>query len=340
MWLHLVATAGLTVAYGRQLGLSPGGAALAGVSFALCGFQAIHASHEWAYHAVTFLPLVLLLTERHLARGGAAPLAGLALAVGAQWTLGHFQIATWTAILALTMIGWRTAVDRGLWPRAIGAAAALAWGVVIALVQIGLTRELTAFIGYGRPEAQLSYYRFPIEHWFQPALPHLFANLVGPEADDYFARLLTSSGEAWLYVGTVPLILACVGLSAGRDRALAPWRWIALLAFLLATLPGWWPGGYRAVLQVPVLGAFRAPARYTSLASLGLCLLAGRGLDRTISARRTAVGLVIAVVLGMAAGAGGFLWTVRPEVRAALGDARDPALIASALAWAVGLAMV
>src|SRR4051812_33132403 len=46
MWLHGAALAALTYAYGRSLGLTPWGSALAAVSFALCGFQAVHATHE------------------------------------------------------------------------------------------------------------------------------------------------------------------------------------------------------------------------------------------------------------------------------------------------------
>jgi hypothetical protein len=49
MWLHYVALAGTTYWYARTLKISPWGAALAGVSFVFCGFQAIHSSHEPFY---------------------------------------------------------------------------------------------------------------------------------------------------------------------------------------------------------------------------------------------------------------------------------------------------
>src|SRR5206468_8706342 len=41
MWLHYVAMAAATYAYGRRLGLLAWGAALAALAFTLCGFQAI-----------------------------------------------------------------------------------------------------------------------------------------------------------------------------------------------------------------------------------------------------------------------------------------------------------
>ena len=340
MWLHFVATAGLTYAYARTLGLSAWGGVLAGVSFALSGFQASHSGHEPFYTAVAFLPLSLLLVERFMAAGGVAWLAGLAMAIGSQLTLGHFQVPMMTEGLVLLTALWRAGVDRRPWTRAIGVGLALAWGGAIAAVQLGLTRELTGFIAFDRAIEFLMTFQFPIEHWFQPALPHLFTGLVGPGLLGYYGTLKTISDEAWLYVGTIPLILACLALAAGRDRALRPWRWIVGGSLVLATMVSWWPDGYWAILHVPGLGYFRAPGRYTLLTCLGLCLFAGRGLDRSISRRRAGIGLMIAVAIGAAAGAAGVAWSGRPDVRAVLGDSRTPLLIGSAVAWAVGLAAV
>ena len=44
MWAHWVALAAATFAYARSLGISQAGSALAALGFALCGFQAVHAS--------------------------------------------------------------------------------------------------------------------------------------------------------------------------------------------------------------------------------------------------------------------------------------------------------
>ena len=43
-----------------------------------------------------YLPLALLIAERYMASGRIVWLALLALCLGLQWTLGHFQIQTWT----------------------------------------------------------------------------------------------------------------------------------------------------------------------------------------------------------------------------------------------------
>ena len=49
-----------------------------------------------------------------MASGRVVWLALLALCLGLQWTLGHFQIQTWTGGLVILTGLWRAAVDRRL----------------------------------------------------------------------------------------------------------------------------------------------------------------------------------------------------------------------------------
>ena len=301
MWVHWVALAAATFAYARSLGIGPAGSALAALSFTLCGFQAVHAVHEPFYHAMPYLPLCLLLADRYAATGRLPWLAGLALAWGLQITLGHFQIQMWTGGLALLAGAWRamgrTSLPRRPSPtpekggdpsrhpwRILGLIVGLAWGAAIAWVQLRLTWELTRVAGFDRPKEFLSNYLFPPEHWAQLALPEVFLGRPLGVGDTYWGHHKTTAGEACAYVGVVPLILAFVGwVATRRDRTLTAWRLVAPLTLALATMPGWWPDGFHMLLQVPGLGWFRAPARYTLLTSLGLALLAGRGsgpLDR------------------------------------------------------------
>ena len=72
---------------------SGGGApAPAGLTFALCGFQAIHSGHEPFYGLMPYLPLVLLYADRFAADRPAGLAGGVAGLWGLQLTLGHFQI--------------------------------------------------------------------------------------------------------------------------------------------------------------------------------------------------------------------------------------------------------
>jgi hypothetical protein len=119
------------------------------------------------------------------------------------------------------------------------------------------------------------------------------------------------------------------------------WLWVSLAAAALATMSHWWPRGYGAVAEMPLLGWFRAPGRYMVLASLGLSLLAGRGLDRSMPPGRFRLGILLAMGL-VAVGVAVTWWQLSDaEFRAVLGP-RTIAwrLAASGLAWGVSLGAV
>lgn len=340
MWLHHVALVLTTYAYARNLKITPWGAALASVAFTLCGYQAIHSGHEPLYHAMPYLPLCLLLADRAVLSGTWPWAAGLALAWGAQLTVGHFQIQMWTAGLAIVSAAWRARVEQRRMRRVGLVIAGLIWGAAVAWVQLAATRELTTVSGFRRPFNQLMLFSFPPSHWAQFGLPGLFLAR-GPDADGrYWAERLTTVGEACAYAGIIPLVLACVGAVAG-DRRLAVWKWLVPASFALATMPRWWLDGYWAITLLPGLGWFRAPARYTLLTSLGLALLAGRGLDRAIDERRFHRGLILAIGFGAAAWAWSLMLASQSGFRAMVGASSLPIRFgASALAWAVGVGMV
>ena len=113
--------------------------------------------------------------------------------------------------------------------------------------------------------------------------------------------------------------------SAG-PAALCPGSVFSAAAVLLAMLPRLWPAAYAAVTQLPGLGWFRAPGRYTLVASLGLCLAAGSGLDRAVSWTALAnsrLGLALAWAFALAAAGLGLLTGLRaPGFRASLGGPR------------------
>jgi hypothetical protein len=350
----MVALAATSYAYARVLGIGRPGSAMAALSFTLCGFQAIHDVHEPFTGQLPYLPLCLLLADRYATTGRWSWLAGLALAWGTQVTLGHFQIQMWTAGLVLLAGGWRAMTGAGAatgagadgttprpW-RILGLAAGLAWGAAIAWVQLRLTWELVGVAGFIRPAQYLAIYAFPPAHWAQLALPEVFLGRPLGVGDAYWGHLGTTPNEACAYVGVVPVILAFVGFTAGpRDRALTPWRLIGPLSLAVATMPGWWPDGYFALMQLPGLGWFRAPARYTLLTSFALALLAGRGLDEAMVPRRIWAGLGLAIVFGAAAWAWTIAWARGADFRAGLGAETLPTRFAAAgLAWGLGLAAI
>jgi hypothetical protein len=343
MWLHYVALVGTTYLYARCLGLSKWGSALAGVAFALCGFQAIHSSHEPFYSVMPYLPLALWITERYLGNGRIFWLALLALCLGVQWSLGHFQIQTWTGGLVVLTGLWRAFFDRRAWGRALGVIAGTAWGAMLAAVQLGLSWQLAGAVRQtGRSASDLTYYSYPPSHWFELVLPRLVRELrLGPE-DPYWFGQQTWGYEAALYVGTIPVILAFIGL-CGRPpgRSAGLWRLLVPASLAIATMPRWWPQGYLHLISLPGIGYFRAPARYTALTSLGLAVLAGEGFDRAISTTRFRAGFSASLVFAGCAAVAAFLWTNRRDVRlvSVLGGTID-GFVWAGLAWLVALIVV
>ncbi len=103
MWLHYVALACTTYFLARDYTISPWSAAISSVSFTLCGFMAAHALHEPFYCVMPYLPLALLLTRRFMATGSRSWQACLALTLGVQLLLGHFQIQPWTIGLVVLL---------------------------------------------------------------------------------------------------------------------------------------------------------------------------------------------------------------------------------------------
>jgi hypothetical protein len=341
MWLHLAALGLTTFAYARGVGINQAGSLLASVSFTFSGFQAVHIAHEPFYHALPYLPLCLLLATRYTTTGRPVWLAGLALAWGAQITLGHFQIQMWTAGLVLFTGCWETVGSgtsrRQQFTRCVGLLASLCWGAAIAWVQLRLTWELSGVAGFVRPSEFLARFLFPVGHWAQFALPEVFLGRPGGAGDAYWNRHATTAGEACAYVGVVPFILAFVGMAAlPRSRGLGPWRLIAPLSLALATMPGWWPDGFSLLLQLPGLG-FRAPARYTLLTSLGFAVLAGRGLDREIPRLTFWRALAVAGVIGIVAWGWSLNWSRAADFQACIGS--ETLLLRFALAgmaWGFG----
>ena len=342
MWLHYLALVGATYAYARRLGILPWGCALAAVAFTLCGFQTVHASHEPFYSALPFLPLALLCADCYVTDGSRVALALLAIVWGVQLTLGHFQLQMWTAALVLLTGGWRMLADGRPRRCAPGLVGALALGAGVAAVQVVLSWDYARFVGAAnRPVSALMFYSYPPAHWTELAIPRMFQGLESVAGEMYWAGQSTSRYEAALYIGTVPLILAFVGLAARRSRAMQPWPLIVVVSFALATMPHWWPAGYEWLLQLPGLGYFRAPGRYTLITSLGLALLAGSGFDRAISSRRFVAGLVLAAVFATTAAICALWWAARSEayLAASAGDLQRFVSLA-ALAWILSFCAV
>ncbi len=341
MFFHYLALAATTYFLGRTLGLFPWGGALAGLSFTLCGFMTIHSSHEPFYQLMPYLPLALAFTERLLASGRAAWGSALALSLGTQWTLGHFQIQAWTNGLVIVIALWRVVVDGRPWRRGVGAIAAVALGVALAAVQLGPSGLFARQVGQtSRPINDLLFYSYPPAHWFEAAFPLSTRGLKGGPEGPYWIEQETTAYEAGFYIGTIPIILAAVAYTSGQwPKATAIHRLAGLAALALATMPRWSRWGYVQLLGIPGFGYFRAPARYTLITALVLAITAGEGFDRALSRKGFIWGILSAVAMAVVAG-----WAVWSFPAPLDHPPRVPgipdALVIGGLAWTISLAAV
>lgn len=341
MLLHYLALGAATYFLGRTLGVLPWGSALAGLSFALCGFMTIHSSHEPFYQLMPYLPLAMALTERLFASGNLGWAAALALSLGAQWTMGHFQIQAWSNGLVLVIALWRVMVDGRSWRRGAEVLAAVALGIGLAAIQLGPSGLFARQVGQTRrPINDLLFYSYPPSHWFEAAFPLAMRGLEGGPEGPYWIQQETTGYEAAFYVGTIPLVLAAVALAAGRwPQTTAIYRLAGLAAFALATMPRWSRWGYVQLLAVPGFGYFRAPSRYTLISALVVALAAGEGFDRSLARKGFVRGVVCAFALALCAG-----WAVwsfsAPRAQPGRVPGIPDALWIGALAWALSLVAV
>jgi len=289
--------------YTRSLGLRRGPAFLAACTFMLGGFASAHLNHLNMLAAVAWLPFLLWAVERATRAGRWTNWALVAAFFGLQGLAGHPQISLLSALLALgqALMGPLSTPGSELTPwRRVSQAAfcgcALLGGAALAAVQWGPTYEL---MRQSQREQGLDYQFFTS---FSLA-PADLIRLVSPFVHgNPFPEL---SQESIGYVGALPLVLAALAPLRCRNRVVAFWGPVALLAVLLAL--GRWNPAYRLLLHVPLLNRFRVPARYLLWLDLAVAVLAATGADSLLTLTREALprprlwapGLGLPVVLGV-----------------------------------------
>jgi hypothetical protein len=255
----------------RRWSLPRDSAMFGALLFSFSSFNLLHYVHLNVVGAAAHIPWLLLAIDIAL-RGrnrrqralGALAVVGL---TASQLLLGHPQIVWNSVLVELLYAGFVTLRLRTLGPLlALGAAKLL--GALAAAVQIIPLLE-------------------SLERSFRAAPPTDFVNtlalhpanlltLLGPTLFETGVFGTNPQGQA-LYVGVVVPVL-CVWLGM-RWRALKVWRPLAGAALALAALSlllslGDWGLVYRLQSFLPVVGLFRAPARYTLSFDLGVAIAA------------------------------------------------------------------
>jgi hypothetical protein len=194
---------------------------------------------------------------------------------------GHFQLAFCTQVGLVGMALW-SLLDRSapLLTRAgvsLALLVALAVAFPLAAMQLWPTYRLAKLAQPQDFEYLSGFAATPI-HLVSYVAPGLFhwSPLWRPVAWDPFH---TSPEEHLAYVGLVPLFLAlgAVGFGFRHDRGVRLLAILAVGSVLLSLGP--YMLGFGLLSQLPGFSFFRAPARWSLVTGLALCILAGKGFD-------------------------------------------------------------
>jgi len=321
-----LALAGLLMfGFVRALGFGHGAAALGAVAFAWSGTLTANLHFYQRVHALVWLPGMLWALTRTQQREGPArwrAAAGLALCLAMSWLAGFPAYAAAATAVAALWAAWLAAeqarthgVRAGLRLLATsGAGAGL--GLALAAVQLlpmfaffpesnrdpDPTRDSIAsqafdpmgFLGYVLPD--------PFGTPAQPELPYDYSLL----AWSLFSRSSWDTGIAFqpnynfveytVYPGAVALVLAMVGLLAGRQRGRAFAATALALLFVLACA-----GPTTSALNDLPFVRSVPPMRFAGPACVLVALLAAAGVESLGRApRRTRVAGGAAVLLAAA----------------------------------------
>jgi hypothetical protein len=152
--LSLSASGALVFLYVRRLGADPLGAYVAGLCFSLGPYLVGHLDDTATLVAAPLLPLLLLVAEAHLTRGGSARSAALAIAVALLLLAGSPEASR----AGLALVAGRLLVahlsPRGAAPRGVSSLLAVAAGIALAAPQ--LVPTLLAAREAGRPVTGLA----------------------------------------------------------------------------------------------------------------------------------------------------------------------------------------
>jgi hypothetical protein len=312
----------------RELGASPLGAAIAALAYANSGFVLSMIGNLVFLAGAGSLPFCVAGLRRFARAPGPA---SLTFGVGGAAMLALSGDAQ--ALMVGGALGFVLAWEAGGWRGALRAAAAGALGLLVASVQLvpsaanidRTTRAADTWHATGAVWA--------LEPWRLPELvlpglldgpdPYrdpLYAAIAGPghwPATNYPLPFAAS-----VFVGVVPLILALLGLRAGRRG-----RALGILAVVLLWIALGPALGADAVLgQVPLWRAFRFSEKLVGPLTLVLAALAGLGLDVAVERRWAGWQLAAgAAALGLASIAAWHLGAARLSP--------DLASVASARAW-------
>jgi hypothetical protein len=269
--LHVLLAMSGMGALARRLGIGPAGAILSGAVFGLSGLMlgsVLYPTFLAAAWAPFALALFLALVETPTPRRVAALALVLALQVSTLGAAAVLQTALAALVLLPSRPGRRLVLATSA---AAGLAAALAAPVLLG--SLSLLEGTARGRGFG-VEVGLGY-SAPLPVLLEAVLPRFLGNPLTFSGVGFWGQPFFPGGTPFflsLYLGPLVLLLAA---RAGRREVRL---WILVALGVLLSLGA--HGPLAPVLEL-LLTTLRAPVKFFLLATLGLSLLAGRGLDRS-----------------------------------------------------------
>jgi hypothetical protein len=248
--------------------------------FTLGGYTWAHVVHTSMLNALVSVPLVLWGFEAAVARGRRLGLIAASVALALQVYAGHLQDAVMTGMLVGLLAVWHI-LARPDWVerQAILRRAALL-GTLAVLVSAPQWLPSLELIGRSTRAKGLTHSEITFGSWHPELIPSLFL----PEAFGSRAHGTDWLDSAYPYhemgcsFGIIALLLALIGLHDLRDRWVASWAAIGLVAILF--MLGRFTYLYDLVPQIPLLGGMRIPARFGMWLVLAVAALATEGVER------------------------------------------------------------
>lgn len=291
--LHYVLAFVFTVGYARRFGIPRFGALLAGLVY-VYGWFPTRSCWEWAIIGGTWLPAALwsvecLLQTRRWRFAGL--LAGI---LWIQMMAGHFQLAWITQLVLVVYVPcrlWWLPVGGPLLPNRVrwraGVLLVISGGLAIGLAAMQLLptwefRRVSQRAEAGA-EHPLQFGSIPAWYWTQAVMPFRWYSpttdrTAALQKDPPIPGVATNEGEAHLYFGLAPFLLAVLGTGSmfrrGDPRGIF-WFLVGTLALFYTTgrmvpLVDWLPG----------FSYFQGPGRYGVVVTLAVALLAGEMAGR------------------------------------------------------------
>jgi len=258
------------------LGLKREAAALAGLAYMGNGYLVSRLHFPTMVDTAAWLPLVFLLTWRLCSKPRPETAIALGIVIAVQFLAGHVQLWTYTLLLSVLLVIWKSMAERkGVMPGA-WFLASLALGILLAAVQFIPTAEFA--LNSGRKGGIPEDIAFTYSLWPWKILSFLMPDLFGnPARDGYWGY--ANYWEDCAYTGVLIFLLAVLAFLRSRANR-AKFFFLGLIALSIALALGknapFFPFLYR---HIPGVSFFRAPARFLILFSFSMAALAGFGAD-------------------------------------------------------------